>query len=180
MQELRAQLADPSSPFRTGAFANFASRILQLSGVLPSQHCLWAPGPEVAEEAGLDTVTESLGKLNELAEVAGHSDEESEDEDVSKRPEYWGLRVSDLSEFHSAIRDELAGYCHDHHMKFEHGHCIHLCKHGASCPWGDHAGVLHDKACAGSQMRGVPLLPNMHAELWRHKSFANLNSKGFG
>ena len=169
MQELRDQLADEASPFRTGAFAQFASSILQLSGVLPSQHCLWSPGPETTVEEGGDSIFESLSKLNELVDVAAHSDDEHEEEDVVKRPEYWGLKVKDLSEFHSAIREELEGYCQDHRVCFKQGQCVHLCKHGPSCPWGDHAGVRHEKTHEASENYGQPLLPNMHAALWPHR-----------
>ena len=162
-EELRDQLGDALSPFRTGAFAKFASCVLQLSGVLPSQHCLWAPDPAAPLAEVLDPVAEGLGKLNELTESVAHPDEEEEDEDVAKRPEYWGLRVRDLSEFNTSIHDDLVAYCHDHHVHFENGHCLHLCKHGANCPWGDHEGVLHDKTRDASRMPGMPLLPNMHA-----------------
>ena len=171
-QDLQLQLSDASSPFRTGAFAPFASHIAQLSGVLPSPHSLWtpgSPGPRDAEEAiCLDPVAEGLSKLNELADVGAHSDDEEHEEDVVKRPEYWGLRVRDLSEFHTAIRDELVGYCEDHRMRFQHGQCVHVCKHGDTCPWGDHAGVLHDKTCKSAETSGQPLLPNMHAALGLH------------
>ncbi|CAE7887899.1 unnamed protein product [Symbiodinium necroappetens] len=168
IEELRDQLGDALSPFRTGAFAKFASCVLQLSGVLPSQHCLWAPDPAAPLAEVLDPVAEGLGKLNELTESVAHPDEEEEDEDVAKRPEYWGLRVRDLSEFNTSIHDDLVAYCQDHHVHFENGHCLHLCKHGANCPWGDHEGVLHDKTRDASRMPGTPLLPNMHAVVSRY------------
>lgn len=168
IEELRDQLGDALSPFRTGAFAKFASCVLQLGGVLPSQHCLWAPDPAAPLAEALDPVAEGLSRLNELAESVAHPDEEEEDEDVAKRPEYWGLHVRDLSAFNSSIHDELVSYCQDHHVHFEHGHCIHLCKHGANCPWGDHEGVLHDKTRDASRMPGTPLLPNMHAVVSRY------------
>ncbi|CAK9116050.1 unnamed protein product [Durusdinium trenchii] len=162
VEVLQSQLADERPELRTGAFAKFACSICRLSIILPSPTCLWTD-----ESNNRDAACISLDLLQdfELQQAAyGPSEqpaseiEVSDDEaDVRKRPEYWGVRVRELAQFHSSIREELLAYCSVHEMCFEPTGCVHLCK--KSCTW-DHSGIQHrlkeDKS-------GTQLLPNMHA-----------------
>lgn len=111
VEVLQSQLADERPELRTGAFAKFACSICRLSIILPSPTCLWTD-----ESNNRDAACISLDLLQdfELQQAAyGPSEqpaseiEVSDDEaDVRKRPEYWGVRVRELAQFHSSIREE--------------------------------------------------------------------------
>ena len=144
ISQVKRQLDDASSPLRTGSLAEFVPHLLQLSTVLPSQHCVWSPSSLAPAPAPRDQRAAATGSfhLDDDGQVRSSSPEGSDDEsDVRKRPEYWGVYVSDLSEFHKCIHDELLAYCEDHRLCFDKGECTHLCKPAMDCKWGDHAGI---------------------------------------
>ena len=158
IEELRSQLADDSSALWNGTLSKFASHIDRFSAILPSPHCLWTPEQKVLQEPSISQkVFEDLHDLEGNPEHRESSDDEV---DVRKRPEYWGVRVRELAQFHQTIREELVAYCADHMMRFGANSCIHLCKKG-SCKWGDHSGIQHQKL--EDKSGASELLPNMHA-----------------
>eukprot|EP00435_Cladocopium_sp_Y103_P023466 s1441_g5.t1 len=158
IEELRSQLADDSSALWNGTLSKFASHIDRFSAILPSPHCLWTPEQKVLQEPSISQkVFEDLQDLEGIPEHPESSDDEV---DVRKRPEYWGVRVRELAQFHQSIREELAAYCADHMMRFGANGCVHLCKKG-SCKWGDHSGIQHQKL--EDKSNASELLPNMHA-----------------
>ena len=173
IEELRSQLADDSSALWNGTLSKFASHIERFSAILPSPHCLWTPEHKVLQEPSISQqVFENLQDLEGNPEHRESSDDEV---DVRKRPEYWGVRVRELAQFHQSIREELAAYCADHMMRFGASGCVHLCKKGP-CKWGDHSGIQHQKL--EDKSNASELLPNMHAV---HRSvFASEREKPFG
>ena len=107
--------------------------VVDFSAVVPSTQSLWLEGTE---------------------EIEG---------DVRTRPEFWGVRVRELAEFHDEISEDLAAYCSDHQLCFGPAGCLHLCK-SSKCTWGDHSGVAHRMIDKADQ--STPMLPNMHAVAW--------------
>lgn len=103
--------------------------------------------------------------LHDLEGNPEHRESSDDEVDVRKRPEYWGVRVRELAQFHQTIREELVAYCADHMMRFGANGCIHLCKKG-SCKWGDHSGIQHQKL--EDKSGASELLPNMHAVVARY------------
>lgn len=163
IEELRSQLADDSSALWNGTLSKFASHIDRFSAILPSPHCLWTPEQKVLQEPSISQkVFEDLHDLEGNPEHRESSDDEV---DVRKRPEYWGVRVRELAQFHQTIREELVAYCADHMMRFGANGCVHLCKKG-SCKWGDHSGIQHQKL--EDKSGASELLPNMHAVVARY------------
>lgn len=161
VQKLRDQLANSASPLWEGTLSKFASHIVRFSAILPSPHCLWTPDEGVLKEPTLSLDLQDLQA--ELEERPDTKDAESSDDevDVRKRPEFWGVRVRELSQFQRSIHADLNSYCTDHKMCFGSSGCIHLCKKGSACQWGDHCGIQHQKLEDKAQAN--PLLPNMHA-----------------
>ncbi|CAJ1362286.1 unnamed protein product [Effrenium voratum] len=169
ISQVKRQLDDASSPLRTGSLAEFVPHLLLLSTVLPSQHCVWSPSSLAPAPAPRDQRAAATGSfhLDDDGQVRSSSPEGSDDEsDVRKRPEYWGVYVSDLSEFHKCIHDELLAYCEDHRLCFDKGECTHLCKPAMDCKWADHAGI-HFRTIHPHE-QAPKLAANMHSVVGRY------------
>ena len=162
IEELRTQLADASSALWNGTLSKFASHIDRFSAIVPSEHCLWTLEQHVLQQSN-ECPPDIFEDLHDVQDpkLETQDGEASDDEvDVRKRPEFWGVRVRELAQFHQSIRKDLVAYCADHMMRFGAGGCIHLCKK-APCKWGDHSGVQHQKL--EDKSNASELLPNMHA-----------------
>merc|ERR1712151_19006 len=83
---------------------------------------------------------------------------------------YWGVKVSDLVEFYANIKEDLKEYCRQHWLHVDDlGQCVHVCKKGDQCEFGDHHHVSFTHEVEGAAREDLrPLLPNMHVIVARY------------
>lgn len=161
LDTIRLQLSDPCSNLRCGEFAARVGQVTKLQTVIPMVHDV----PLLPGAAGCDSDSGSASGRSKLRRAVSNGDDE--DEDVSKRPECWGLRVRDLTEFHGRIKVDLGEYCSSHRLLLHGGELVHVCCRGRECPYGDHQGVAF-MAEAPDLAAVRELLPNMHTVVARY------------
>ena len=123
--ELEEQLRNASSELRSGSLAKFACYIQRLSTILPSAQSLWMH-PEQGSADQLPITVEFLRDLEGTTTTPEDTDEAPQDPhdevvDVRKRPEYWGVRVRELAQFHSSIHEERVDFQNEAKAKSQCG-----------------------------------------------------------